>query len=335
LPIIVNTSPLLDTEQGEAAEILRRTGYAVRTSLYGPPRGPADLIALFKDAVAAIVALDRLDAEVLAHTPQLRVIARTGVGYDTIDVAAATEHNIVVCTTVGSNDRTVAEHTWGLILALARRIPQQDAQVRSGGWQRFLGTELWGKTLGVVGFGAIGRAVARRGIGFEMRVLAHDLRPDAQAAAELGVTLCDLPTLLAESDVVTLHVSLDAGSRGLIGAAELRRMKPSALLINTSRGGVIDEAALLDALRDGTIGGAALDVLAVEPPGATLEPFLSLPNVIVTPHCAGTTMESVARAARIAAENVARVLSGRRPLHAVNPEVCARLGLQDRGHSPW
>jgi D-3-phosphoglycerate dehydrogenase/(S)-sulfolactate dehydrogenase len=328
LPIIVNTSPLLDTEQGEAAEILRRTGYAVRTSLYGPPRGPADLIELFKDAAAAIVALDRLDAEVLAHAPHLRVIARTGVGYDTIDVAAATAHNIVVCATVGSNDRTVAEHTWGLILALARRIPQQDAQVRSGGWQRLFGMELWSKTLGVVGFGAIGRAVARRGVGFEMRVLAHDIRPDGQAAAELGVILCDLPTLLAESDVVTLHVSLDMGSRGLIGAAELRRMKPSALLINTSRGGVVDEAALLDALRDGTIGGAALDVLAVEPPGATLTPFLSLPNVIVTPHCAGTTRESVARAARMAAENVARVLSGRRPLHAVNPEVCTQLGLE-------
>ena len=328
MPIIVNTSPLLDTEQGEAADILRRTGYAVRTSLYGPPRGPAELIELFKDAAAAIVALDRLDAEVLAHAPHLRVIARTGVGYDTIDVAAATAHNIVVCATVGSNDRTVAEHTWGLILALARRIPQQDAQVRSGGWQRLFGMELWSKTLGVVGFGAIGRAVARRGVGFEMRVLAHDIRPDGQAAAELGVILCDLPTLLAESDVVTLHVSLDMGSRGLIGAAELRRMKPSALLINTSRGGVVDEAALLDALRDGTIGGAALDVLAVEPPGATLTPFLSLPNVIVTPHCAGTTRESVARAARMAAENVARVLSGRRPLHAVNPEVSTQLGLE-------
>ena len=187
MPIIVNTSPLLDTEQGEAAEILRGTGYAVRTSLYGPPRGPADVIELFKDAAAAIVALDRLDAEVLAHAPHLRVIARTGVGHDTIDVAAATAHNIVVCTTVGSNDRTVAEHTWGLILALARRIPQQDTQVRSGGWQRTLGTELWGKTLGVVGFGAIGRAVARRGVGFEMRVLAHDIRPDARAAAELDV----------------------------------------------------------------------------------------------------------------------------------------------------
>jgi phosphoglycerate dehydrogenase-like enzyme len=328
LPIIVNTSPLLDTEQGEAAEILRSTGYAVRTSLYGPPHGPADLIELFKDAAAAIVALDRLDAEVLAHAPHLRVIARTGVGYDTIDVVAATAHNIVVCTTVGSNDRTVAEHTWGLILALARRIPQQDAQVRSGSWQRLFGMELWGKTLGIVGFGAIGRAVARRGVGFEMRVLAHDIRPDGQAAAALGVTLCDLPTLLAESDVVTLHVSLDTGSRELIGTAELHRMKPNTLLINTSRGGVVDEAALLDALREGTIGGAALDVLAVEPPGATLTPFLTLPNVIVTPHCAGTTMESVARAARMAAENVARVLSGRRPLHAVNPEVCARLGLE-------
>jgi D-3-phosphoglycerate dehydrogenase/(S)-sulfolactate dehydrogenase len=327
LPIIVNTSPLLDTEQGEAAAILRGTGYAVRTSLYDPARGPAEASALFKDAVAAIVALDRIDAAVLAQAPHLRVIARTGVGYDTVDAAAATAHNVVVCTTVGSNDRTVAEHTWGLILALARQIPQQDAQVRAGGWQRIFGLELWGKTLGVVGFGAIGRAVARRGSGFEMRVLAHDVRPDARAAAELSVTLYDLPTLLAEADVVTLHVSLDSGSRGLIGPAELRRMKSTALLVNTSRGGVVDEAALLDALRHGTIGGAALDVLSVEPPGPALLPFLALPNVIFTPHCAGTTMESVARAARMAAENVARVLSGRRPLHAVNPEVCVRLGL--------
>lgn len=325
---ILNTSYLLDLERDDAAAPLRHLGYWLKTSLYNPARTADDLVALLADAAAAIVGLDPLTAAVLDRAPHLRVVARTGVGYDNIDVAAATARDIVVCATTGSNDRSVAELTWGLILALARRIPQHDAVVRAGRWERTHGVELWGKTLGVVGFGAIGRAAAWRGVGFEMRVLACDPYPHVEAARALGVTLCDLPTLLAEADVVTLHVPLGGDTRHLIGAPELRAMKPSAFLINTSRGGIVDEPALIAALRDGTIAGAGLDVFAVEPPGpATLRDLNSLPNVVLTPHFAGGTVESIARAVGMAVENVARVLQGRRPLSAVNPEVCERLGL--------
>jgi len=324
---ILNTSALLDLERGDAAAPLRQAGYRLRTSLYDPARRTEDLIAALADADAAIVGLDPIDGAVLDRTPRLRVVARTGVGYDNIDVAAASARDVVVCATVGSNDRTVAELTWGLILALARRIPQHDALVRAGRWERTHGMELWGKTLGVVGFGAIGRAVARRGAGFEMTVLAHDPGPDEQAARALGVTLCSLPALLSVSDVVTLHVPLDRGSHHLIGEIELGMMKPSALLINTSRGGVVDEPALVAALHEGAIGGAALDVFAAEPPGPVLEGLKDLPNVVLTPHYAGGTKESIARALHMAVDNVARVLEGRRPLSAVDSRVCDRLAL--------
>lgn len=327
MPNIVITSPFVNTEYGPSAELLRQTGYPSRMSLFDPLRTAADLIPVLSDAVAAIVATDPLDASVLALAPHLRVIARIGVGYDAVDVAAASARDIVVCTTVGSNTHAVAEQTWGLILAVARRIPAQDAVVHGGGWQRHVGTELWGKTLGIVGFGMIGQAVAQRGVAFEMRVLAHDIVPNAAAANRLGVTLCDLETVLAESDVLVLHASLNPSSRGLIGAAALRKMKPSAILINTSRGSIVDQEALAAALHAGALAGAGLDVFAAEPPGAALALFKGLTNVVFTPHAAGSTVESVARGAAMAVESVARVLAGRRPLSSVNPEVVERLGL--------
>jgi phosphoglycerate dehydrogenase-like enzyme len=160
-----------------------------------------------------------------------------------------------------------------------------------------------------------------------MRVLAHDVRPDLDAARQLGVSMCDWDTLLAESDVLSVHAALTPATRGLLGKAEFSRMKPGAMLINTSRGAIVDQDALSDALARGGLAGAGLDVLAVEPPRLEILPLLRLPNVVITPHCAGTTVESTTRGAAMAAENVARVLEGRRPLSTVNPEVLERLGL--------
>ncbi|HWE61184.1 MAG TPA: phosphoglycerate dehydrogenase [Chloroflexota bacterium] len=328
MPSIVITSPFVNTEHGPSAELLRRTGYPSRVSLFDPARTAAELIPVLHDAIAAIVAVDPLDATVLEQAPLLRVIARVGVGYDAVDVQAASARDIVVCTTVGSNARAVAEHTWGLILAVARRIPAQHAAVQAGGWKRHVGTELAGKTLGIVGFGMVGQAVARRGLAFEMRVLAHDIAPDEEAAQRLGITLCDLATVLAEADVLSIHASLTPSSRGLIGAAALRQMKPGAILVNTSRGSIVDQEALAAALHAGTLGGAGLDVFATEPPGPALAFFEGVPNVVFTPHGAGITVESVARGASMAVESVTRVLAGRRPLTAVNPEVVERLGLR-------
>jgi phosphoglycerate dehydrogenase-like enzyme len=327
MPSIVITSPFVNTENGPSAELLRRTGYPAQISLFDPARTAAELRPILQDAVAAIVATDPLDASVLAEARYLKVIARIGVGYDSVDVTAASARDMVVCTTVGSNTQAVAEHTWGLILAVARRIPAQDAMVQAGGWQRHVGIELCGKTLGLVGFGMIGQAVARRGVAFEMRVLAHDIVPKTEEAARLGVTLCDLDTVLAQSDVLAIHASLNPSSRGLIGASALRRMKPGAILVNTSRGSIVDQDALAAALRAGALAGAGLDVFANEPPGPALASFEGLPNVVFTPHAAGSTVESAARGAAMAVENVTRVLAGQRPLSAVNPEVVARLGL--------
>lgn len=328
MAIIVNTSPLLNADVGEAADVLRATGYTTLTQHYDPARPVHEIAHLLGPAAAAIVSMDCLNDAVFQHTPHLRVIARTGVGYDAIDVEAATARDIVVCASVGSNDRSVAELTWALILSLARRVPQQFAHVQGGGWQRTFDMELAGKTLGIIGFGAIGQAVARRGRAFEMSVLAFDSVPNNLAASDLGVTLCTMETVLQQSDVVSVHVSLTPASRRLIDAAAFAQMRPTALFINTSRGPVVDETALLAALERGSLAGVALDVMEKEPPGEMARRLLRFPQVIITPHCAGTTRESVARAARIAADNVARVLRGEYPLSAVNPIVCERLGLR-------
>lgn len=320
---VLHTSPLFEPE-GAGADLLRDAGHTIVTRRYHPGRTEPELVALMEEVqpVGVIAGLDPFTEEVIAAGARhgLRVIARTGVGYDTIDVAAATAHGVVVTTTVGSNTDAVADLTFALLLALARRIPYHDRLVRQGqGWTRVYGPELSGKTLGIVGLGMIGRAVARRAAGFGMRVVANDLAPDAGYAAAQGITYLALDELLEQSDVVTLHVTLNPTSQGLIGARELGLMKPAALLLNTSRGGVVDEAALCRALADGLIAGAGLDVFEREPPLGS--PLLALENVVLTPHCAGTSRESVPRAALMAAQSVAAVLAGQQPPSSVNPQV--------------
>jgi phosphoglycerate dehydrogenase-like enzyme len=205
---------------------------------------------------------------------------------------------------------------------VARKIPFLDRLVKAGGWDRIPSVDVWGKTLGLVGFGAIGQAVARRARGFGMRILAHDIAPDPAAAAALGVGLCDLETLLGSSDFVSLHVPLGPSTRGLIGEAALRRMKPGAVLINTSRGPVVDEGALLRALLDGHLAGAGLDVFAEEPT-RNLE-LVQLDTVVATPHVASHTLETLTRTERACAEAVLEALRGGRPAHVVNPEAYGR-----------
>ncbi|MDR7544313.1 MAG: phosphoglycerate dehydrogenase [Armatimonadota bacterium] len=307
---------------GETAlRMLRDAGCEVTTNP-GDTLGEDDLIALIGEADAVIAGVEPITARVLAAAPRLKIVARRGVGYDTVALEAATARGVVVTITAGALAETVADHTMGLILAVVRRIPELDRLVRSGGWDRIPSVDVWGKTLGIVGFGAIGRAVAKRAAGFDMRILAHDIRPDPATATAMGVTLTDLDSLLTQSDIVTVHVPLTPQTRGLIGAAALRRMKPTAYLVNTSRGPVVDEAALLAALREGRLAGAALDVFQHEPPRDRA--LASLPNVVATPHVASHTVETLARMERACAEAVLAVMHGQRPAHVVNPEVYDR-----------
>ncbi len=275
------------------------------------------------DAVLAAVA-NRFDASLLATAPRLRVIANMGVGFDNVDLAAAKARGIVVTNTPDVVTETTADMAFGLLLAAARRIVEASTRVRGGAWTASLPAELkgidaHGTTLGIVGFGRIGRAMARRARGFAMRVLFVDpvSSPEMDVFIARGVARrVDLPTLLVESDFVSLHPSLDSTSRRMIDAEALAAMKRTAVLVNTSRGPVVDTDALVAALEAGTIGGCALDVTDPEPlpPG---HPLLAAPNAIVTPHMSTQTHETREAMCDLAARNVVEVLAGRPPITPV------------------
>ncbi|MDF3043236.1 MAG: Glyoxylate reductase, partial [Thermomicrobiales bacterium] len=250
------------------------------------PPNPEELDALLEGCDGAITLLtDHIDGSVLDRHPSLRVISNFAVGYDNIDVPAATERGVLVCNTPEVLTNATADHTWALLLAAARRIPESMAYVREGRWKTWgplllLGREVSGATIGIVGLGRIGKEVAKRARGFDMRVLAFDPFEDAAFAREHGVSYVPLEQLLAESDFVTLHVALTPDTQHLIGAAELGHMKPTAILVNASRGPVVDTAALVDALRNGSILGGALDVTDPEPLPSD-HPLVNMANCIV------------------------------------------------------
>jgi D-3-phosphoglycerate dehydrogenase len=284
----------------------------------------AELRALLAEANAVVVRLFAIAADDLARAVRLKVIAKHGVGVDSIDVRAATARRIPVVFTPTANANAVAEHAIGLMLALARHVAPLSESLRAGRFQdrdRLQGVELASKTLGVVGLGRIGRRVAEiAGRGFGMDVRAYDPYLGSTAAPE-GVRMeSSLENLLREADFVTLHLPLAPETRHLVNADRLRLLKPTCRIINTSRGGVIDEAALAAALAEGRIAGAALDVFEQEPLPAD-HVFLSTPNTLLTPHISSSTGESLDRMARDAAQGALDVLHGRKPTYVVNPEV--------------
>ncbi len=265
---------------------------------------------------------DSVDAELLAHAPQLKMIANYGVGYNNIDLAAATARGVPVSNTPGVLTDATADAAFALMLACARRVVEGDRRTRQGRFRHwaplhFLGTEVSGKTLGIVGLGRIGRAVCRRAAGFGMRVLYHNRhRLPAEEEARLGAVYADLADLLAAADFVSLHVPLTEDTRCLIDADALRRMKPTAYLINTARGPVVDETALVQALQEGRIAGAGLDVYENEP---DLAPGLAeLENTVLLPHIGSATIETRTRMAELAAENLLAGLRGRKPPNCLN-----------------
>jgi glyoxylate reductase len=289
------------------------------------PPSPEELDGLLDGCDGAITLLtDRIDGPVLDRHPGLRVISNFAVGYDNIDVPAASERGVLVCNTPEVLTNATADHTWALLLAAARRIPESIAYVRDGKWKTWgplllLGREVSGATIGIVGLGRIGKEVAKRARGFDMRVLAFDPFEDAAFAKEHGITYVPLEQLVAESDFVTLHVALTDETHHLIGATELSRMKPTAILVNASRGQVVDTAELVDALRSGSILGAALDVTDPEPLSAD-HPLVNMTSCIVVPHTASATVQTRDRMAELAAKNLLAGLSGERPPAAVNAD---------------
>ena len=319
-PKVFITRPVGD----EAVQML-----AARCEVASNPRDERltaeDLSENLRETDGVMVAGARLSAEVIARAAKLRAVSNVGVGYDNIDLAACTVRGIPVTRTVGVVEEATADLAFGLLLTAARRLAEADRYVREGHWQQWHWKLLWGtdvhrKTLGIYGFGHIGQAMARRARGFSMRVIYHSSRRAPEAVErELGAQYVDRETLLAESDFLSLHVPLTAATRHLIGTSELGRMKRSAILVNTARGSVVDEEALVAALEAQQIAGAALDVFEHEP---HVHPaLLSQPNVVLAPHIGSATGETRAAMARSAAQNLLDLLDGKRPATLLNPEV--------------
>jgi len=282
----------------------------------GRPLTSAEVADLIKGCDGYIAGLDAIDRLAVSAADRLKVIARYGVGVDNVDLNAAQEKGILVTNTPGANSVSVAELTIALILALARNIVEASVATRSGGWPRMNGLSLEGKCVGLVGFGAIGQQVARRLAGFDCRLLAYDPYPNRDYAAQLGVELVGLEDLLHQSDFLSLHLPLMPDTREIVNAGFLSQMKPGAALINTSRGELIREADLLEAVKSGRLRGAALDVFAKEPPGAD-HPLLGVPQILVTPHCASHTDGATAKMGRMAMEECLCVLRGQTPKYRV------------------
>jgi len=320
---ILITWPDYDVDGPATGRRLTVAGYALRIAPKRPARTAAEMVELLDGVSGAIVSTDPFDRDVLDAASALRVIARVGVGTDSIDLGAARRCGVAVCTTPGANASTTADHAVALMLAVLRRVAEHDRAVRAGKWSRTgdaMPWELSGTTVGLVGYGAIGRLVRRRLSGFRVRVLVSD--PQSPPADD-RVECVALEELLGRSDVVSLHAPLTAVTTGLIDAGRLALMRPGAVLVNTARGRLVDERALVDALVSGRLRAAALDVFEVEPPARTR--LLTLPNVVLTPHVGGVSERSVGEMTRRATDAVLAVLAGRRPEGLVGAvEVPAR-----------
>jgi phosphoglycerate dehydrogenase-like enzyme len=318
---VLITARTLDEVGQSAVKLLRQAGCElVIPPKYGPL--PAEVLEPLLDGnQAALVSMDKFTASVLGShaASSLKIISRWGVGYDAIDVPAATSQGIVVGYTPGLLNETVADCAFALLLSVARRIHQAHLQMASGIWQPLWGHDVFGKTLGILGCGRIGQAMARRAQGFSMRLIGYDIARNSDAE-KIGITFVTLDELLTESDFVSLHAALTPQNRGLIGEAELRKMKPGAYLINTARGALVDEGALLRALTEGWIAGAGLDAFAHEPLPAD-HPLRSVPNALLTPHLASFARETGERVSLTAAQAIIDLKNGRKPQFVVNPEV--------------
>jgi phosphoglycerate dehydrogenase-like enzyme/quinol monooxygenase YgiN len=304
---------------------LEQAGYSLTYNELGHVLTEAELRERLPGHVATIASMEPYNEAVLSSAPDLRLIARLGVGWDRIDLAAATRHGVAVAMAFGTNHDAVADHAFALMAALAQRIVDYDRRARAGQWGSLFHGRLHGTTVGIAGFGRVGRALAKRCQGFAMEVLVHDPVMDADTVARLGCTLVGLDELLRRSDFVTLHPPLTPDTAGMIDARRLALMRPTSFLINTARGGLVDEPALIEALRAGRIGGAALDVFAVEPLPAG-SPLRELEKTVLSPHVAGSSEAAVEAMARRCVETILEIGRGEDPGDGLvlNPEVLLR-----------
>jgi glyoxylate reductase len=324
-PALFSTRPLFP-----AARTILDQNFAV--DYWTPPEriSREELLKRVADKEGLICLLtEKVDEELLSTTTKLRIASTVSVGYDNIDVAACTKHKVVATNTPGVLDDTTADFAWTLLMAIARRLLEGDAWMRAGTWpgwdlDQLVGGDVWGKTIGILGFGRIGRGVARRAQGFQMRVLYSDaVRASAEVEKELNAEFVDRDKLFRESDFISLHVPLLPDTRHLISKDNLEKMKRTAFLVNTSRGPVVDEAALAEALENKKIAGAALDVFEHEP---KVHPaLLTRKDVILTPHIASASVDTRTKMAVMAANNVVAFFEGRRPPNAIN---AGALGLK-------
>lgn len=328
---------ILEPEWEESHKIIREVA-DVFVGVPGVKYSEDQLINMLRDVDAVVITSQhRISRRIIYNCPKLKVIVKYGSkpGIDNVDLEAATERKIPVCYTFGANYDSVAEFTVGLMLYAVKKISTVSQSLKEGLWRDsllrsgVLGYELRGKTVGIIGLGQIGRRVAKILQGFDVRIIGYDPYISRDDVESLNVELVkDLGALLRDSDIITIHATLTEETYHMIGEEEFKVMKPTAILVNTARGAIVDEEALIKALREGWIAGAALDVFEKEPPDPD-NPLLKLPNVISTPHYASCTYEAYRREAIIAAEEVVRVLEGYKPKYIANPEVLKALSLKD------
>ena len=301
--ILITPTSMRHTSNSDLIARLEGISDEIVYNPYTRPLQADELPELLADCEGYLAGLDFITAEVIRACPALKVISRYGTGVDRVDLAAAKEAGVLVTNTPGANSTAVAELAMGLVLSLARRIPSLDRSTRSGEWVHSNGVEISGGTLGIVGLGAIGKKLSTMAHGFGMKVLAYDPYGDPEYASSHGLALVQFEELLVESDVISLHLPLTESTRHVIGPKQFHLMKDSVLLVNTSRGGLIDETAALAAIRTGTVGGIGLDAFEEEPPAANHELF-AFDNVVVTPHTGAHTTTATRRMAEMAIDNL-------------------------------
>ena len=302
--------------------VLSEAGLEAIERLGGPDWADEATREKLVDCDGIVAGNERFNADTMTNADRLRIVARYGVGYDRVDVDHCTQAGVVVTNTPGAMAPAVADLTFGLLLALVRNISANDAHLKSGGqWLPPIGEDLESLTLGIVGCGLIGTRVAQRAAGFGMAAVVHDPWADAAGLRALGCEVLSLEELLQRADVVSLHLPLTGDTKGMVDGGFLQAMKPGSYLINTARGGLVDEAALIAALKNGRLKGAGLDCQVTEPPVGRSRELVELPSVVATSHVGSLTLSARRRMARMAGQSVVDLFAGRAPRHVVNPEV--------------
>jgi len=297
-------------------KMLTARGYEIQRNNTDRPYKKEEMLNLIRDIDGIIIGIDELSAEIIERADKLKVISKYGTGLDNIDINMATKKKIIVTNTPQANVDAVADLVFGLILGLARRVPEADQKTKSGKLEKIIGKSVWEKTLGVIGLGKIGKQVVKRARGFQMNILGFDLIKDKKFALRYSIKYVSFEKLLQKSDYITIHLPLNDATHHLIDDKELEKIKKDAFLINTSRGGIVNEQALYKALRNNQLKGAALDVYSNEPPVES--PLKELDNVIMTPHIGAYTEEAIENMGMQAAQNLIDVLEGRKPKNRVN-----------------